>query len=90
MNDLGIDSLDHVEMIVALENEFGSWGFSSSIGSLRFSPFFPGFEIPDSDYEKLYTVQGVVDYLIKRMHVQEPPKRTVSSAFDPRYDDHHH
>jgi acyl carrier protein len=23
MNDLGLDSLDHVEIIVALENEFG-------------------------------------------------------------------
>ena len=51
---------------------------------------FPGFEIPDIDYEKLYTVQGVIDYLMKRMHVVEPSKRVVSSAFDPRYDDHHH
>ena len=50
-----------------------------------------GFEIPDSDYEKLYTVQAVVDYLSKRMNVSEQPKRTVSSAYDPRYDhDHHH
>jgi len=25
MNDLGLDSLDHVEIIVALENEFGKF-----------------------------------------------------------------
>ncbi len=25
MNDLGLDSLDHVEIIVALENEFGNF-----------------------------------------------------------------
>ncbi|CAF1167269.1 unnamed protein product [Adineta ricciae] len=71
MNDLGLDSLDHVEIIVALENEFG-------------------FEIPDADYDKLYTVQNVVDYLIKKMNVTDRSKTTVSSAPDPRYDDHHH
>jgi hypothetical protein len=49
-----------------------------------------GFEIPDADYDKLYTVQAVVDYLTKKMHVTEHPKPVVSSAPDPRYDDHHH
>ncbi|CAF1104506.1 unnamed protein product [Rotaria sp. Silwood1] len=71
MNDLGLDSLDHIEIIVALENEFG-------------------FEIPDVDYDKLYTVKAVVDYLIKKMHVVEHSKPVVSSASDPRYDEHHH
>ncbi|CAF0859436.1 unnamed protein product [Adineta steineri] len=71
MNDLGLDSLDHVEIIVALENEFG-------------------FEIPDADYDKLYTIQSVVDYLVRKMNITEHAKPVVSSASDPRYDDHHH
>ncbi|CAF3186164.1 unnamed protein product [Rotaria socialis] len=71
MNDLGLDSLDHVEIIVALENEFG-------------------FEVPDADYDKLYTIKAVVDYLIKRMNIVEHKKPVVSSASDPRYDHHHH
>ncbi|CAF4427764.1 unnamed protein product [Adineta steineri] len=71
MNDLGLDSLDHVEIIVALENEFG-------------------FEIPDADYDKLYTIQSVVDYLVRKMNITEHAKPVVSSAPDPRYDDHHH
>lgn len=25
MNDLGLDSLDHVEVIMAMEDEFGKW-----------------------------------------------------------------
>ncbi|UJR23111.1 hypothetical protein I4U23_026132 [Adineta vaga] len=71
MNDLGLDSLDHVEIIVALENEFG-------------------FEIADADYDKLYTVQNVVDYLVKKMNITDRPKHVVSSAPDPRFDEHHH
>ncbi|CAF2361372.1 unnamed protein product [Rotaria sp. Silwood2] len=71
MKDLGLDSLDHVEIIVAVENEFG-------------------FEIPDSDYDKLYTIKAMVDYLLKKMHIVERPQPVVSSASDPRYDEHHH
>ena len=89
MNDLGLDSLDHVEIIVALENEFGK-----KLLSLIFSKsamwHSSGFEIPDADYDKLYTVQNVVDYLVKKMNITDRPKSTVSSAPDPRYDDHHH
>jgi hypothetical protein len=51
---------------------------------------FLGFEIPDADYDKLYTIQAVVDYLARKMHVTERPKPVVSSASDPRYDEHHH
>jgi hypothetical protein len=51
---------------------------------------FLGFEIPDADYDKLYTVQAVVDYLMKKMNIVERVKPVVSSASDPRYDDHHH
>lgn len=28
-----------------------------------------GFEIPDADYDKLYTIQAVVDYLMKKMNI---------------------
>ena len=88
MNDLGLDSLDHVEIIVALENEFGKISFLLII--LFYSTLFLGFEIPDADYDKLYTIQSVVDYLIRKMNITPRPKPVVSSSPDPRYDDHHH
>lgn len=42
--DLGLDSLDSVDLIMQLEREFG-------------------IRIPDEDYEKLTTMQGVLTYL---------------------------
>jgi len=44
MDDLGADSLDTVELIMALEEEFD-------------------IEIPDSDAEKIRTVQDAIDYM---------------------------
>jgi len=44
MDDLGADSLDTVELIMALEEEFD-------------------IEIPDSDAEKIRTVQDSIDYM---------------------------
>ena len=44
IDDLGADSLDIVELIMALEEEFG-------------------IEIPDSDAEKVTTVEDVVNYI---------------------------
>jgi acyl carrier protein len=46
VDDLGADSLDRVELIMALEETFG-------------------VEIPDSDAEKISTVQNAVDYIQK-------------------------
>jgi len=46
--DLGLDSLDQVEIIVQLEDTFG-------------------YEIPDSDYEKLMTPQEMIKYIQKRL-----------------------
>ena len=89
MNDLGLDSLDHVEIIVALENEFGR-PTDPRVVTLTIPNPSLGFEIPDADYDKLYTIKAVVDYLIKKMNVTTHAKPTVSSASDPRYDDHHH
>ena len=48
-DDLNADSLDLVELVMALEEEFGSDG----------NPL----EIPDEDAEKLLTVKDAVDYL---------------------------
>lgn len=48
MKDLGLDSLDQVEIIVQLEDTFG-------------------YEIPDSDYEKLNTPLEIVNYIQKRL-----------------------
>ena len=47
IDDLGADSLDVVELIMALEEEFD-------------------MEIPDSDAEKISTVNNVVEYIRDR------------------------
>ena len=48
--DLGADSLDLVEMIMAIEEEFSVEGKT--------------LEVPDEDAEKITTVQATVDYII--------------------------
>jgi len=49
VEDLGADSLDLVELIMSLEEEFSSESRK--------------VEIPDEDAEKIATVQDAVDYL---------------------------
>ena len=49
VDDLGADSLDLVELIMALEEEF-----SNSSRKI---------EIPDEDAEKIQTIQNAIDYL---------------------------
>jgi acyl carrier protein len=49
VDDLGADSLDLVELIMSLEEEF-------STPSRK-------IEIPDDDAEKIITVQDAIDYL---------------------------
>lgn len=47
-----MDSLDHVEVIMAMEDEFG-------------------FEIPDSDAEKLFRPRDIVQYIADKEDVYE-------------------
>jgi len=49
VDDLGADSLDLVELVMSLEEEF-------STSNLK-------VEIPDEDAEKIATVQNAVDYI---------------------------
>jgi len=49
VDDLGADSLDLVELIMSLEDEFSNP--SQKV------------EIPDEDAEKIVTVQDAIDYL---------------------------
>ncbi|HEY91840.1 MAG TPA: acyl carrier protein [Dehalococcoidia bacterium] len=49
VDDLGADSLDLVELVMSLEEEF-----STSSNKV---------EIPDEDAEKILTVQNAVDYV---------------------------
>ena len=56
VDDLGADSLDLVEMIMAMEEAFS--GPNQKI------------EIPDEDAEKIATVQDAVDY-IKDLGIQD-------------------
>ena len=50
VDDLGADSLDLVELVMSLEEEFSTSGQK--------------VEIPDEDAERLQTVQTAVDYII--------------------------
>ena len=52
VDDLGADSLDLVELIMSLEEEF--------------SDSSQKIEIPDEDAEKILTVQDAVDYIRDR------------------------
>jgi acyl carrier protein len=56
VDDLGADSLDLVEMIMAMEEEFSTTDQK--------------VEIPDEDAEKIATVQDAVDY-IKDQGIQD-------------------
>ena len=49
VDDLGADSLDLVELVMSLEEEF-------STSNIK-------VEIPDEDAEKIATVQNAVDYI---------------------------
>lgn len=51
-DDLGADSLDLVELIMALEEEF--------------SDKAQKVEIPDEDAEKILTVQNAMDYILSK------------------------
>jgi len=68
-SDLGADSLDHVELMIAFEEEFSSPGNKISI--------------PDEESEKMLTVQDAVDYLhsIGVSDVQPIPKQAEKSGF---------
>jgi acyl carrier protein len=52
VDDLGADSLDLVELIMALEEEFSKPGQK--------------MEIPDEDAEKIATIQDAIDYIHDR------------------------
>jgi len=53
VEDLNADSLDLVELIMSLEEEFGQGG--------------QGFEISDEDAEKIVTVQDAVTYITEHI-----------------------
>jgi acyl carrier protein len=52
VDDLGADSLDLVELVMSLEEEFSEEGQK--------------VEIPDEDAEKIATVQDAIDYIHDR------------------------
>lgn len=56
IDDLGADSLDLVELIMAIEEEF--------------SDSSQQVEIPDEDAEKIQTIQAAIDYL-KDLGIQD-------------------
>jgi len=59
VDDLNADSLDLVELIMAMEEEFSREG--------------KGMEISDEDAEKLVTVQDAVSYIIEHGIAEDEP-----------------
>jgi acyl carrier protein len=59
VEDLNADSLDLVELIMALEEEFSKEGRT--------------FEISDEDAEKIVTVQDAVSYIIEHGIAEDEP-----------------
>ena len=59
VEDLNADSLDLVELIMSLEEEFGQGG--------------QGFEISDEDAEKIVTVQDAVNYILEHGIAEDEP-----------------
>lgn len=77
MKDLGLDSLDQVEIIMAMEDEFGerlslALQACRTLATLSNSDIFPaGFEIPDGEAEKLMTPEEIVQYIADKKDVYE-------------------
>lgn len=59
VEDLNADSLDLVELIMSLEEEFGQGG--------------KGFEISDEDAEKIVSVQDAVNYILEHGIAEDEP-----------------
>lgn len=77
MKDLGLDSLDQVEIIMAMEDEFGEHLCFLASPTWRtpalWTTFFcfAGFEIPDGEAEKLMTPEEIVQYIADKKDVYE-------------------
>ncbi len=59
VEDLNADSLDLVELIMSLEEEFGQGD--------------KGFEISDEDAEKIVTMQDAVNYILEHGIAEDEP-----------------
>ncbi len=59
VEDLNADSLDLVELIMSLEEEFSQQG--------------KNFEISDEDAEKITTVQDAVSYIVEQGIAEDEP-----------------
>lgn len=71
LNDLGLDSLDHVEIIMAMEDEFGNLLFKYFIERKILHYYVIGFEIPDGDAEKLLRPADIVRYVADKEDIYE-------------------
>ena len=60
VEDLNADSLDLVELIMSLEEEFSKEG--------------KGIEISDEDAEKIVTVQDAVNYIVEHGIAEDEPE----------------
>lgn len=73
---MGLDSLDHVEVIMAMEDEFGKTKIKQKyLPSCKISfllkLIISGFEIPDQDAEKLFRPADIVQYVADKEDIYE-------------------
>ena len=77
MNDLGLDSLDVVEIVMAYEDEFGEcfhhWYISAHSPAgcelLFYYLCFVGVEISDEEAEKIFTCKDGIELLKTKMDI---------------------
>jgi len=65
LQDLGLDSLDHVEVIMAIEDEFG---FEVSENEYIFLKWL-NLQIPDEHAEKLVTPGSIAKYVVDHQNM---------------------
>ena len=80
-NDLGMDSLDAVEVVMAFEDEFGEWSVLSREGQgyrawagacsvyVICVVLCAGCEITDEEAEKVFTCQDAVELLKTKLDI---------------------
>ena len=68
-NDLGLNSLDIVDVIIAMEDEFSKLILNIDFILILLVYFNKDLEIPDSDGELLLTPKHIVQYLCDKFDV---------------------
>jgi len=73
MKDLGMDSLDAVEVVMAFEDEFGKFQLSIEICCVIYFYIYavgsPGVEISDEEAEKIFSCKDAIELLKTKLDI---------------------